>query len=133
MSKTLCSKLAEILKGEAEQKKDVCMVTRERKDLKATILGHPTHSDLVIALEFSFEPTSNKNKTLNLAELVFLQEELNPFLKAIKKSDEIKVSAIHNHWLFEKPRLIYMHLESIQNPIDFAKEVAEALKKAGLK
>jgi hypothetical protein len=133
MAKTLCSELAKILKGEAERKNDVCMVTREREDLNATILGHPTHSDLAIALEFSFEPTSNKYKTLNLAELVFLQKEVNPFLKAIKKSNEIKVSAIHNHWLFDKPRLIYMHLESIQDPIDFAIEVAEALKKAGLK
>jgi Domain of Unknown Function (DUF1259) len=133
MSKTLCNELAKILKGEAEQKNDVCMVTRERKDLKVTILGHPTHSEMVISFEFSFEPISKKNKTLNLAELVFLQEEVNPFLKAIKKSDHIKVSAIHNHWLFEKPRLIYMHLESVQNPIEFAKEVAEALKEAGVK
>src|SRR4051812_41773681 len=106
MAKALCEKLAEILKGEAEQKNDVCEVTRERKKLKATVLGHPTRSDLAIALEFSFEPISKKKETLNLAELVFLQEEVNPFLKAIKKSDHIKVSAIHNHWLFEKPRLI---------------------------
>ncbi|WP_338452695.1 DUF1259 domain-containing protein [Niallia oryzisoli] len=133
MAKSLCEKLAEILKGEAEQKKNVCMVTRERKDLKVSILGHPTQSDLVIALEFSFEPISKKNETLNLAELVLLQEEVNPFLKAIKKSDHIKVTAIHNHWLFEKPRLIYMHLESVQNPVEFAKEIAEALKKAGVK
>jgi hypothetical protein len=129
----LCEKLAEILKGEAEIKKDVCMVTRERKNLKPTILGHPTHSEMVISLEFSFEPISKKNETLNLAELVFLQEEVNPFLKTIKKSDHIKVSAIHNHWLFEKPRLIYMHLESVQNPVEFAQEVAEALKEAGVK
>jgi Domain of Unknown Function (DUF1259) len=133
MAKALCNELAKILKGEAEQKNDVCMVTRERNDLKVTILGHPTHSDLVIALEFSFEPISKKNETLNLAELVFLQEEVNPFLKAIKNSDHIKVSAIHNHWLFENPRLIYMHLESVQNPVEFAKEVAKALKKAGVK
>jgi hypothetical protein len=133
MAKALCNELAKILKGEAEQKNDVCMVTRERNDLKVTILGHPTHSDLVIALEFSFEPISKKNETLNLAELVFLQEEVNPFLKAIKNSDRIKVSAIHNHWLFENPRLIYMHLESVQNPVEFAKEIAKALKKAGVK
>ncbi|MEI4830240.1 DUF1259 domain-containing protein [Bacillus sp. FJAT-53711] len=133
MAKTLCGELAKILKGEAEQKNDVCMVTREREDLRVTILGHPTHSEMVISLEFSFEPISNRNETLNLAELVLLQEEVNPFLQAIKKSDEIKVSAIHNHWLFEKPRLIYVHLESVQDPVEFAKEVARALKKAGIK
>lgn len=133
MVKTLCNELAKILKGKAEQKNDVCMVTRERKDLKVKILGHPTHSEMVISLEFSFEPISKKNETLNLAELVFLQEEVNPFLQAIKKSDHIIVSAIHNHWLFENPRLIYMHLESVQNPIEFADEIAKALKKAKVK
>lgn len=133
LAKTLCNELAKILKGEAQQKNDVCMVTRERKDLKVTILGQPTHSEMVISFEFSFEPISKKNETLNLAELVFLQEEVNPFLQAIKKSDYIKVSAIHNHWLFDKPRLIYVHLESIQNPVEFAKEVARALQKAGIK
>ncbi|MGG2066613.1 MULTISPECIES: DUF1259 domain-containing protein [unclassified Bacillus (in: firmicutes)] len=133
MAKTLCKELAKILKGEAQQKNDVCMVTRERKDLDVTILGHPTHSEMVISFEFSFEPVSNRNETLNLAELVFLQDEVNPFLHAIKKNDEIKVSAIHNHWLFERPRLIYVHLESVQDPVEFAKEVARALKKAGVK
>ncbi|MBT2258738.1 DUF1259 domain-containing protein [Priestia megaterium] len=131
--KCLCEELANILKGEAEQKKNLCKVTRERKNLKPTILGHPTSSDLVIALEFSFEPVAKKDKTLNLAELVFLQEEVNPFLQEIKKSEQILVTAIHNHWLFEEPRLIYVHLESVQNPIEFAKEVADALKKAGVK
>ncbi|MBT2667579.1 DUF1259 domain-containing protein [Bacillus sp. ISL-4] len=133
MSKDLCKELAKILKGEALQKNNVCMVTRERSDLKPTILGQSTQSEMVISLEFSFEPISKKSETLNLAELVFLQEEVNPFLKAIKMSDHIKVSATHNHWLFEKPRLIYMHLESIQSPLEFAKEVAKALKKAGIK
>ncbi|MGG2015346.1 DUF1259 domain-containing protein [Bacillus sp. S10(2024)] len=133
IAKTLCNELAKILKGEAEQKNDVCMVTRERKDLNVTILGQPTHSEMVISLEFSFEPITKKNETLNLAELVFLQEEVNPFLQAIKRSEHIKVSAIHNHWLFEKPRLIYVHLESVQNPVAFAKEVAKALQKAGVK
>ncbi|MFJ5714301.1 DUF1259 domain-containing protein [Neobacillus sp. NPDC093127] len=132
MAKSLCNELAKILNGQAEQKNDVCMVTKERTDLDVTILGHPTHSDMVIEHEFSFEPISKKKETLNLAELVFLQDEVNPFLQAINKSSHINVSAIHNHWLFEKPRLIYMHLESVQNPVEFAKEVAHALKKAGV-
>lgn len=133
MSKDLCKELARILKGEAEQKNNMCMVTRARTDLKPTILGLTTQSEMVISFEYSFETIPNKSETLNLAEFVFLQEEVNPFLKAISRNDQIKVSAIHNHWLFEEPRLIYMHLESIQSPIRFAKEIADALKKAGIK
>ena len=37
------------------------------------------------------------------------------------------VTALHNHWLFEDPRLMYIHFESIDQPLDFARKVAEAL------
>lgn len=37
------------------------------------------------------------------------------------------VTAIHNHWLFEKPRLMYLHLESVENPVQFAIKPRKAL------
>ncbi len=61
--KCLCEELANILEGEAEQKKRTYVkVTQERKNLKPTILGHPTSSDMVIDLEFSFEPVAKRIK-----------------------------------------------------------------------
>ncbi|UUZ86621.1 DUF1259 domain-containing protein [Paenibacillus sp. P26] len=38
-----------------------------------------------------------------------------------------KVTAIHNHWLFDKPRLMYLHLETVQNPLVFARKLKKAL------
>ncbi|WP_246370246.1 DUF1259 domain-containing protein [Mesobacillus zeae] len=32
-----------------------------------------------------------------------MQEEINPFLSALRER-EIIVTALHNHWLFDKPR-----------------------------
>ncbi|MCM2583037.1 DUF1259 domain-containing protein [Bacillus stercoris] len=40
----------------------------------------------------------------------------------------IIVTAVHNHWLFDKPRLMYIHFESIDKPINFALKVRDALK-----
>lgn len=39
----------------------------------------------------------------------------------------IKVTAVHNHWLNENPRLMYIHWESIDNPIEFAKKVKRSI------
>ncbi|KIE47039.1 hypothetical protein U732_1039 [Clostridium argentinense CDC 2741] len=75
---------------------------------------------------FSFESPDHRGRTLNLGETVILQEEINDFISILRKHG-ILVTALHNHWLFEDPRLMYIHFESIDNPIDFARKVAEAL------
>ncbi|MDJ1630356.1 DUF1259 domain-containing protein [Bacillus velezensis] len=38
------------------------------------------------------------------------------------------VTSLHNHWLFDKPRLMYIHFEAIDKPVNFALKVRDALK-----
>lgn len=45
----------------------------------------------------------------------------------LRKRDII-VTAVHNHWLFENPRAMYMHFESIEPPLEFSRKVREAFK-----
>jgi hypothetical protein len=40
----------------------------------------------------------------------------------------IIVTAFHNHWLFDEPRLMFFHFESIDKPLSFARKVSEALE-----
>lgn len=120
----LCNEFARILGAEIlSTADDVCTVTFMR-DINATILGRPTHSPL--AALFSFESPDHRGRALNLGETVILQEEINDFISILRKHG-ILVTALHNHWLFEDPRLMYIHFESIDNPIDFARKAAEAL------
>ena len=56
---------------------------------------------------------SFENNGLNLGETVLLQKEVNPMLDALR-SRGIIVTAFHNHWLFEEPRLMYMHWEDVE-------------------
>jgi len=126
-SNSLCRKFARILGAEILQSKDnLCVVTFNR-DLDVEILGRETQSPLVLAALFSFESMDSHGKTLNLGETVILPEEINPFISILRKNGII-VTALHNHWLFEEPRLMYIHFESIDEPLDFARKVAEALK-----
>jgi hypothetical protein len=122
----LCRKFARILDGEGSIVNGVCLVQRFR-DIEFTILGRETNSPLVNPQFFSFEGLDRKGNALNLGETVLLEEEVNPLLTELRKRN-IKVTAIHNHWLFEEPRAMYMHFESVEPPLEFARKVREAFK-----
>jgi hypothetical protein len=123
----LCRRFAEILDAQIlECGDDLCVVTFKR-DIDVEIAGRNTESPLVLNALFSFESKDKHGKTLNLGETVILQEEINPFISALRKQG-IKVTALHNHWLFEEPRLFYIHFLNVGNPIIFAKKVAKALE-----
>ncbi|MFD1707967.1 DUF1259 domain-containing protein [Siminovitchia sediminis] len=128
MSKT-CQKLANIIGGEVITAAPVCVVQRLR-NINASILGRKTRSPLALPFALSFENNVG-GKTLNLGETVILQKEINPFLTALRKRGLI-VTAVHNHWLFDEPRLMYMHWENVGNPFKFARDSYEAAVEAGL-
>ncbi|MCM3727822.1 DUF1259 domain-containing protein [Neobacillus cucumis] len=106
-----------------------CVVMRNR-NINATILGRRTQSPLALPFGLSFENNRN-GKTLNLGETVILQREINPFLSALRRRG-ITVTALHNHWLFENPRLMYMHWENVGDPFEFAINSFEAAREVGL-
>lgn len=122
-----CDKFAEILGAQIlSNANNVCSVTFMR-NIKAEILGRRTKSPLALSALFSFESPDSNGRTLNLGETVILQTEINNFISALRERG-LLVTALHNHWLFDDPRLMYIHFESIDRPLDFARKVAEALR-----
>lgn len=118
----LCRRLAQILGGKEQHEDDECSITVKR-NLNAKILGRKYDTEHEIVIQ------SLKNgRTLNTGEITLLQREVQFFVKqAIKQ--RLKVTAVHNHWLFDKPRLMYVHVESVENPIVFANKLASILQK----
>ncbi|RDU37996.1 hypothetical protein DRW41_08775 [Neobacillus piezotolerans] len=127
--KSTCQQLADIIGGMVISSSPACVVMRNR-NINATILGHRTLSALSLPFGLSFE-NNVRGETLNLGETVILQEEINPFISALRKRGII-VTAIHNHWLFENPRLMYMHWENVGDPFEFAQKSWDAALEVGL-
>ncbi|MBJ9988707.1 DUF1259 domain-containing protein [Paenibacillus favisporus] len=120
ISKSLCDRLAAILGGKGTSDGKSCSIMIERK-LNAKILGRNYETEHEITIQ------SLKNgTTLNTGEITLLQSEVQRFTSAARKQG-FKVTAIHNHWLFEKPRLMYLHLETVENPVTFARKLRAAL------
>jgi hypothetical protein len=122
----LCRQFARIVNGQPSTINGVCFIQKFR-NIPVTILGKRSRSPLVLPTFFSFESLDRRGRALNLGETVILQREINPFISELRKRGII-VTALHNHWLFENPRLFYIHFESVENPITFARKVAAALR-----
>lgn len=103
------------------------MVTRFRNELNPTILNRETNSPLAIAALFSFEDLDRSGDALNLGETVILQKETQEFISKLREEGLI-VTALHNHWLFDDPRLMYIHWESVEPPLEFARKTAKAFR-----
>ncbi|OUS76574.1 hypothetical protein B1748_10760 [Paenibacillus sp. MY03] len=122
----LCTQFGRILGGESEiEEGPVCFVTR-MTNLRATILKRRTHSPLVQMQMFSFESLDRSGRALCLGETAIHQNQVNRLVSNLRKRG-IKVTALHNHWLNENPRLMYMHWEAIENPIVFARKTKESI------
>ncbi|WP_050616282.1 DUF1259 domain-containing protein [Bacillus testis] len=123
----LCQEFARILGGQGSlDRNGVCLVQKFR-NIDFKILGRHTKSPLVNPQFFSFEQLDRQGNALNLGETVLLQSEINPLLTELRKMDII-VTAVHNHWLFDHPRAMYMHFESIEPPLEFARKIRRAFR-----
>ena len=65
-----------------------------------------------------------------MGDLVLLEKEINPVISALAEAD-INVSALHNHFLGEKPRLMYMHIHGMGQAGALARGIRKALDKTG--
>jgi len=124
--KRLCTQFGRILGGESEvEEGTVCFVTR-MTNLREKILGRRTRSPLVQMQMFSFESLDKSGRALCLGETAVHQNQVNRLISNLRKRG-IKVTAVHNHWLNETPRLMYMHWEANMNPIEFAKRTKASI------
>lgn len=122
----LCAQFGRILGGQsAVEPGPVCFVTR-MTNLRETILGRRTTSPLVSMQMFSFESLDRSGRALCLGETAVHQNQVNRLVSNLRRRG-IRVTAIHNHWLKENPRLMYMHWEAIMNPVTFARRTKESI------
>ena len=59
-------------------------------------------------------------------DFVLIADEVNPVVRAIKQYG-IAITAIHNHMLYESPRLFFLHFWAVDNPEKLAYGLRQAL------
>ena len=65
-----------------------------------------------------------------MGDLVLLQDEVNPVMSALLDNG-LDVTALHNHFLWDEPRMFYMHVHGRGKSMDLAHKVKPALDLIG--
>jgi hypothetical protein len=65
-----------------------------------------------------------------MGDLVLLQDEVNPVMSALLDNG-LEVTALHNHFFWDEPRMFYMHVHGHGAPMDLARKVKPALDLIG--
>lgn len=118
----ISDQFATILKGKCKINQSGCSVSFHR-NFKVFIQGKP--SAYVVLVGVSFESLDQNGNALNLGEIAILQEEIPAFMNSIVQQGII-VSALHNHWLYMNPLIMYVHIQSVEPPLHFAKKLANS-------
>ena len=121
-----CEQFGKILGGMHTAQNGVCTVMKSRTNIQPKVLGKRAKSFLLVPQMFSFESMTKDGKALCSGETVILTSEINRFTSRLRKHGII-VTSIHNHWLFDSPRLMYMHWEAVDRPAAFARKTKDAL------
>ncbi len=114
----------QILGVTGQMQEGAFVVPFPRSDIKVTIHGES------IPTAFGFGSwTAWKNmgsETMVMGDLVLLEKEINPVISALAEAD-INVTALHNHFLGEKPRIMYMHIHGLGQMGALAHGIRKAL------
>jgi hypothetical protein len=65
-----------------------------------------------------------------MGDLVLTQDEVNPVMSALLNNG-IDVTALHNHFFWDEPRMFYMHVHGMGTPADLARRLKPALDMIG--
>ena len=102
----------------------VFQVTAPRAEA-ITEMGHPLLPAMGVVTVMNFQPTGDGRAAIT-GDFVLVDREVNPVARALRQHG-IEVTAIHNHGLFDTPRLFYMHFWANDDPAKLAQGLKAAL------
>lgn len=119
------------LKGSYNEKEKVFKATFPRNDVKISVDNVQLDPFMGLTSWAAFTPI-DENKFIVMGDLVLLQDEVNPVM-SILLSNKIEVTALHNHFFYDIPKVYFMHVGGegslsnlaggLQKGLDLVKEI----------
>src|SRR3954468_19443413 len=113
-------------------KDGVLKVNIPRGDLSVTIGARPAPTPFGfggwVALTSTGAPDANVAAAphVMMGDLVLTEDEVGPVMPALLENG-LEVTALHNHFFRERPRIFFMHVHGMGTPDDLARRVKPAI------
>ncbi|HXM96688.1 MAG TPA: DUF1259 domain-containing protein [Candidatus Dormibacteraeota bacterium] len=108
---------------------NVLKVNVPRSDLSVSVAGVATPTPFGFGGWVAMTKGEGGNEVL-MGDLVLLQEEVNPVMSALLENG-IDVTALHNHFFWDEPRVFFMHVHGYGKAMDLAHHVKPGLDLIG--
>jgi len=108
-----------------DYKAKVLKVNIPRNDIQVNINGLGLPTPFGFGGWFAMTKGAGGDEVL-MGDLVLLQEEVNPVMSALLDKG-LEVTALHNHFFWETPRIYYMHVHGHGKATDLAERIKPAL------
>src|SRR4029078_5711094 len=96
------------LKGKFNEKEGVYKVTFPRNDVKVVVDGWTMPPFMGLGTWAAF--TATKDGAMVMGDTVLFEDEVNAAMSAAL-DDGLNVTALHNHFFFDHPKVYFMHIE----------------------
>jgi hypothetical protein len=116
------------LKGKFNEKEGVYKVTFPRNDVKVVVDGWTMPPFMGLGTWAAFTPT--KDGAMVMGDTVLFEDEVNAVM-SVALDNGLNVTALHNHFFFEHPKVYFMHIEgkgAVDKLADAVKKVYDAAK-----
>ncbi len=114
------------IKGQEQE--GAYVVRFPRSDLKVTISGESIPTALGFGSWTAWKQSGKQ--MMVMGDIVLVEKEVNPFISALAEAN-LNVTALHNHFFFDDPRIFFMHIGGMGDAAAMAKGIRAALGKTG--
>ncbi|HEY9856373.1 MAG TPA: DUF1259 domain-containing protein [Stenomitos sp.] len=113
-------------KGTLNQKEGVFKVNAPRTDLQVTIAGVKMTPSMGLTSWASFQKAGAR--TMVMGDMVMTEDQVNTVM-SVALDNGLEVTGLHDHFLWDSPRVMFMHLAGLGSEEQLAGAVGKVLAK----